>query len=57
VTVPGYVPVDNYFDLAPGAARSVVLHPVHPILTVPAASVAALNLPASLRVALDEAAP
>jgi beta-mannosidase len=57
VTVPGYVPVDNYFDLAPGAARSVMLRPLHPNLSAPVASVAALNLAAPLRVVLEEAAP
>jgi beta-mannosidase len=50
VEVPGYRPSDSYFHLAPGATRTVTLHPESGVEAVPSGLVRALNAQTTARI-------
>lgn len=54
IVVPNFLPDDNYFDLAPGAEKTVVLRPVAESKRAPSGEVAALNLRTPARLLLSE---
>lgn len=60
IDVPGYVPDDSYFNLAPGQRRAVALRPAPPIAGArarakPAGTVTALNAHSPVRITLAPA--
>jgi beta-mannosidase len=59
IAVPGYVADDNYFDLAPGAARTIALRPIAgspASKRTPSGTLSALNLRTPVGLALVEPA-